>query len=572
MSSLRELTRRGRALREIAATMERRSAVYVRVSTRKQAGNYPRLAVVPRPIKDDDEGDVATDGPTAKVSLLTQEQGCHERAAAEGRRVADEDVHFDVFTGTKLWERPGISALRDKVARGEVDRVYVYATDRLARKAVHFDLLIEEFRHHGCEVEFVTDKLDDTPEGRFMGAAKSYADERENERRRDRVQRTKRFQREHGRVYLGGIVRYGYRLTVDKAGYEVDEEAGAVVLRIGRECVGGKSIRRAAVDLNLDGVPTPNPERSAREAPTWTHGQVQHILTSRIYRGEGPGGTVVPAIFDPDLAAAIDQRLAFNLANAPRRNKDPRATLLRGLVRCGYCGRVMGVRWNRKRWLRYVCPSAPAVGVVDERCAHSISSSVLDQAIWGMVEAIWTDEAVVEGRLAELRADDPTDEDVASVERGFKKLGVEEANIVASLRGLGEDGYARRVLLADLEALGKRRALLEAERAQVVARQASWAAAQDRLASIHAYRRRVGARLHGADYEGRIEALLGLDAGVRVWRPGDGPGGHRWELRTVLDPSRNWPAGVGADGAFATRPSTRSSRNQPLVLTWAAGV
>ena len=51
--------------------------------------------------------------------------------------------------------RPALEGLRDAVAGGHIDRIYVLAPDRLARRYAYQVLLVEEFRRCGAEVVFL---------------------------------------------------------------------------------------------------------------------------------------------------------------------------------------------------------------------------------------------------------------------------------------------------------------------------------------------------------------------------------------------------------------------------------
>src|SRR5262249_52914005 len=82
---------------------------------------------------------------------------------AQGETVAVQDVFRDAgYSGASL-SRPGLDQLRDRVALAECDRVVVTAPERLARKYVHHDLLIEELQAHGCTVEFVERPMSQDP-------------------------------------------------------------------------------------------------------------------------------------------------------------------------------------------------------------------------------------------------------------------------------------------------------------------------------------------------------------------------------------------------------------------------
>ena len=71
-----------------------RAAIYVRVSSLQQS----------------------TDG----TSLATQEAACRAYAIEQGYTVAEELVFSEVHTGSEMWERPQLTALRDAIRDGRV--------------------------------------------------------------------------------------------------------------------------------------------------------------------------------------------------------------------------------------------------------------------------------------------------------------------------------------------------------------------------------------------------------------------------------------------------------------------
>lgn len=107
-------------------------------------------------------------------------------------------------------------------------------------------------------------------------------------------------------------------------------------------------------DLNSRGVPSPAGRR-------WTRRGLRTVLVATRHSGERwHGGVMVakgrwPAILDPLVAARV--RLA--LADAGRRPDGHRAStsLLRGLLRCGRCGNVLGPSGPARG--QYVCRGKP---------------------------------------------------------------------------------------------------------------------------------------------------------------------------------------------------------------------
>src|SRR5262245_53372619 len=95
----------------------------LRPNTRQQAAIYGRVS----PVGQEEDG----------TSLATQEAHCRTYAAAHGYRVDEMHVYRDVYTGTELWERPRLTALREAIRQHAITGVIAYAIDRLSRDPVH---------------------------------------------------------------------------------------------------------------------------------------------------------------------------------------------------------------------------------------------------------------------------------------------------------------------------------------------------------------------------------------------------------------------------------------------------
>src|SRR4051794_37958136 len=82
-------------------------------------------------------------------SIASQVASLRERVAADGVRLEPGHAFLDEgYSGASLL-RPALERLRDAVAAGTVDRVYVHSPDRLARRYAYQVLLVEEFRRAG---------------------------------------------------------------------------------------------------------------------------------------------------------------------------------------------------------------------------------------------------------------------------------------------------------------------------------------------------------------------------------------------------------------------------------------
>ena len=80
------------------------------------------------------------------------------RLCAAGRLEPDHRFIDDGYSGATLI-RPALERLRDAIAAGAIDRLYVHSPDRLARRYAYQVLLIDEFQRAGIEVAFLNRPL-----------------------------------------------------------------------------------------------------------------------------------------------------------------------------------------------------------------------------------------------------------------------------------------------------------------------------------------------------------------------------------------------------------------------------
>jgi site-specific DNA recombinase len=348
-------------------TKAARVALYARVSSEKQA----------------EDGTVAS-----QVAALEQ------RIAQEGY-VVDPQGRFidDGISGTTL-VRPALERLRDLAATGAVDRLYVLASDRLARRHGHQMVLLEELQACGVEVVFVNRPLGTTPEDQLLVQVQGVIAEYEHAKILERTRRGRRHRARCGCVSVLSKAPYGYRYVDKHAGggearYEVIEEEAAVVRQI-FDWVGraGCSLREVARRLQQQGV------RTQGGLCRWDSGTIGGMLRNSSYQGQAVFGKrrcgaprprlrprrgqpevaktrhslyqqpasehvriAVPALVDADLFAAVQERLAENR----RRLRTPRQGarhLLQGLLVCGSCGYALSVQrsGSRHNYTYYGCP------------------------------------------------------------------------------------------------------------------------------------------------------------------------------------------------------------------------
>ena len=112
---------------------------------------------------------VSTERQAEELTIQSQVAALQQRIQADGVTL-EKVLRFldDGYSGTTL-VRPALERLRDLAYCGGVDRLYVYAPDRLARHYAYQVVLLEEFRKHQVEVKFINDIAPlDSPEGNLL--------------------------------------------------------------------------------------------------------------------------------------------------------------------------------------------------------------------------------------------------------------------------------------------------------------------------------------------------------------------------------------------------------------------
>src|SRR4030088_186984 len=92
---------------------------------------------------------VSSDRQAEERTIGSQLAALRQRIEADGGHVNDElEFLDDGYSGGTLL-RPALERLRDQVAQGALDRLYVHSPDRLARNFAYQFVLLEEFVRAG---------------------------------------------------------------------------------------------------------------------------------------------------------------------------------------------------------------------------------------------------------------------------------------------------------------------------------------------------------------------------------------------------------------------------------------
>jgi site-specific DNA recombinase len=371
---------------------------------------------------------------------------------------------------------------------------------------------------------------------------------------RERTGRGRRARVEAGKPLAGSShARYGYRWRDDeKSGMDLDPTTAPVVQRIYSMALDGVPLRRIAITLNDEGVPSPSGRgkwalwalRTMLGDPLycglggglrWRMEKVRSPRTGNVYRRcvprpieeqiPFPPGTVPPIVTVEEYTAVV-ARLERNKREAARNNRDTSASLLRaGFIRCANCG--YGLAYSARHHYYSCATNAASPG----RCPARtwINAQTIDDAVWQRVCTVLTDPDIVEREVTRLREADPTTTDLLAIDRQIRDVDRQQRNLIDQLANLG--GSVASLVTDKLAALDGNKTRLEEERAEILARQGAWQAAQARIADIRAWCEKVAKNIDRLTYAEKRDALIALDVRVVLHRADHTP---RYEITASL--------------------------------------
>ena len=509
---------------------------------------------------------VSSDGQARGNTVASQLAALQERAKADAAAISPDHAYVDEGRSGATLARPALERLRDAVAVGEMDRVYVHAPDRLARRYAYQVLLMEEFRRAGVEVVFLNRAIGGSAEDDLLLQVQGVIAEYERARILERSRRGRRHAALAGAVSALSCAPYGYRYigrhaAGDVARVEVLEDEARVVRQVftwvGVERI---SLREACRKLQALGCPT----RTGLEA--WDATTLCGMLRNSAYQGtamfgrtraipptqarlrpirgqscppRNPSGSSrpvppeewiaipVPAIVDPGVFEAVQAQLDENRRRKREGRRRP-GWLLQGLVVCRQCGYAFygkmarGVVGGRQPadygYYRCTGTDGHKFGGQAPCSNRSVRSDKLEQAVWRQVEAVLDDPRRVTAeheRRAAAARDGRAREDVDGLERQMARL----------RRGMDRliDSYAEEVIDADefrprLAGLKQRLMRLQAERDAALAAHEARRSLQLVIGRLEEFAGRVRAGLDGLDWHGRREIIRALVRRIEIDR------------------------------------------------------
>jgi len=308
-------------------------------------------------------------------SLKRQEEICRNYIdihTEKGWKVAG--VYEDAGYSGKDFERPGIQELMADVRAGKLDAIVTYKIDRISRSLKDFYDLWEVLKAHNVTFVSATQHFDtsDSMGMLILNILLSFA-QFERELARERTMSKMAGRAEKG-LWNGGHTPLGYDYVKDTQTLRPNPQEVPLIRFVYRRVIETRSTCAAANEANARGYRTRVRVRTRRDGSQQAVGgqrfdedMVAAIIRNPVYKGfVRYGGMLYPGKHE----AIVDEE-TWEEANKAIGNgreddtglyyADPHIHLLKGILRCGACGRAMTPYRSGKKtkdgtpYLYYAC-------------------------------------------------------------------------------------------------------------------------------------------------------------------------------------------------------------------------
>ena len=435
---------------------------------------------------------VSSEQQAQQATVDSQVAALKERVESDGHVIMPQDVFVDEgFSGATL-VRPSLERLRDQVAEGSIEILYVHSPDRLARKYAYQVLLLEEFRSCSVDVIFVHGPSGHSAEDELLVQVQGMISEYERAKILERCRRGKVHRARQGLINPLAGAPYGY-LYIKKsdsapAGYQVLLHEAKIVRSVFDALVHEqKSIGEIVRALNEKEIPT------RRGAARWDRATVWGMLQNPAYMGKAAFGKTeatergkllrpvrgqsptpkrpksthrdkpkdqwvyidVPALVSADVFESAKVQLERN-QKLSRRNARGKRYLLQGLTVCASCGYAFYGKTVSKsaakgglRYAYYRCVGTDAYRFAGGRICDNMQVRVdqLDGYVWESICALLKNPERMMDEWSRRQSDDGVSDELRRQrDETARMIGVQERSLQRLL-----DAYeAGAIDLADL--------------------------------------------------------------------------------------------------------------------------
>jgi site-specific DNA recombinase len=505
---------------------------------------------------------VSSDQQAESGTIASQVAALRERVQQDGLRLDEASCFLDEgYSGTTLL-RPALERLRDAVAGGGLDRLYIHSPDRLARKYAYQFLLIEEFRRAGVALHFLNRGPGQTPEEELLLQVQGVVAEYERAKILERSRRGKQHAARRGDVSVLGHAPYGYRYVGKREGggearYEVVWEEARVVQEmftwVGRDRL---SLGEVARRLTERGLPT----RTGKAR--WHPRTVWGILTNPAYRGAAQFGKTrsgerrprlrprrgqpeqprqgfssyetapdqrIPIAVPALVSAALFESVAEQLAENQKRNRQSGQGgryLLQGLLVCARCGYALhgkrtqrrGADGSQRCYTYYRCTGTNPARFGGQKLCHNrpVRAAELEEAVWQDVCALLGEPQKIEEEYKRRLSGHKGRSEPAAREARAKRIGQVKRGIARLIDAYGEGLLDKGEFEPRVRGAKERLRALEEEEKAEADQEAQEQELRLVIGHVQEFADNVKEGLHDANWQSRREILRALVKRVEV--------------------------------------------------------
>ncbi len=328
-----------------------------------------------------------------ETSIETQLSAIKEYCQRKGYQVVE--IYIDRGESASSDKRPAFQRMLADARKKLFDVIVVHKLDRFARNRYLAVTITEDLKKYGVKVESASEPIsDDDPAGLLVRGILETINEWYLSNLRAEVTSKMRTLAEEG-YWMGGIPPYGYKtekVIVKRGAREethtklvINEEEAEIVKEIFHMYASGMNLLQIAKELNRRGI--------KKRGKEWTAAGVEYILKNLKYTGRmvwGKGTKKLHNIFREDaviiedaIPRIISDEIFEKVQQLLKKHGISRSRsyfyLLKGLVKCGVCGRTM---YGVKRAVpRYECPLYSK-----EKGHGSISAKRLESYVEGLIQ------------------------------------------------------------------------------------------------------------------------------------------------------------------------------------------
>lgn len=332
----------------------------------------------------------------SEQSIEGQLHVCQEYA--QRNNILILDTYIDrAMSGTND-NRPDFQRMLKDSGRREWDYVLVYKLDRFSRNKYETAIHKKTLRDNGVKVLSAMENIPDTPEGIILESLLEGMNQYYSAELSQKVKRGMRETRLKGN-YQGGGLLFGYKLDGRKI--VIDDINAQTVKFVYDEFVKGMCVREIVKRLTAKGI-----TRNGKPFPMNT---VYNILRNEKYTGVyRHNDEIVDNMYPAITARETFEKVQARLATYRHGKNSVEVTyLLRGKLRCGYCGQTLigecGTSKKGKRSYYYKCRGRKAK--LNDCHKSPVPKEMLeDMVINATVEKLSDPEnmqAMIDGILAE---------------------------------------------------------------------------------------------------------------------------------------------------------------------------